>query len=112
MVGTPYYLSPEQVSGKPITPQSDLYSLGVMMFEMLAGERPFRAESLELLLARHLSTPTPSLPAAHAALQPVVEKLMAKRPQDRYASAQALLQDLSAPAGLLSCSEQCPRMSR
>jgi serine/threonine-protein kinase PpkA len=96
VVGTPYYLSPEQVSGKPTTPQSDLYSLGVTMFEMLAGERPFRAESLELLLARHLSAPAPSLAAAHAALQPVVEKLMAKRPRDRYASAQALLQDLAA----------------
>ncbi|NPC56099.1 protein kinase domain-containing protein [Caenimonas soli] len=96
VVGTPYYLSPEQVSGRPITPQSDLYSLGVMMFEMLARERPFHAESLDLLLARHLSAPTPFLPAAHAALQPVIEKLMAKQPQDRYASARALLEDLGA----------------
>ena len=95
VVGTPYYLSPEQASGKPLTPQSDLYSLGVMMFEMLAGERPFRAESLDLLLARHLSAPTPPLPQAHAALQPVVEKLMAKQPPDRYASARALLDDLA-----------------
>ena len=97
VVGTPYYLSPEQVSGQPITPQSDLYSLGVMMFEMLAGERPFRAESLDLLLARHVSAPTPLLPPAHAALQPIVEKLMAKHPPDRYASAQALLRDLGDP---------------
>jgi serine/threonine-protein kinase PpkA len=97
VVGTPYYLSPEQVSGKPVTPQSDLYSLGVTMFEMLAGERPFRADSLDLLLARHMSAPTPLLPAAHAALQPVVEKLMAKQPQDRYGSAQALLRDLAEP---------------
>ena len=58
-----------------------------MMFEMLAGERPFRAESLDLLLARHMTAPTPALPPAHAALQPVVERLMAKRPEDRYASA-------------------------
>jgi len=94
VVGTPYYLSPEQAAGKQITPQSDLYSLGVMMFEMLAGQRPFRAETLDLLLARHMTAPTPELPPAHATLQPVVERLMAKQPQDRHASAQALLADL------------------
>jgi serine/threonine-protein kinase PpkA len=93
VVGTPYYLSPEQAAGSVITTQSDLYSLGVMMFEMLTGERPFRAESLDVLLARHLSAPTPALPQAHAALQPVVERLMAKKPEDRYASARALLDD-------------------
>ena len=90
VVGTPYYLSPEQASGQQITTASDLYSLGVMMFEMLAGERPFRAESRDLLLARHLSAPTPLLPPAHAALQRIIEKLMAKKPEDRYASARAL----------------------
>jgi serine/threonine protein kinase len=95
VVGTPYYLSPEQAAGNEITPQSDLYSLGVMTFEMLAGERPFRAESLDVLLARHLSAPTPMLPPAHAALQPVVERLMAKRPGDRYASARDFLDDLA-----------------
>ncbi len=98
VVGTPYYLSPEQAAGNEITPASDLYSLGVMMFEMLAGQRPFIAETLDLLLARHLTAPTPALPPAHAALQPVIERLMAKRPGDRYPTPQALVADLDQRA--------------
>ncbi|MBG9389949.1 protein kinase domain-containing protein [Caenimonas aquaedulcis] len=98
VVGTPYYLSPEQAAGHPIGPQSDLYSLGVMMFEMLVGHRPFRAESLNLLLAHHISAPTPALPQAHASLQPVVERLMAKDPGARYATPAELLADLDQRA--------------
>jgi serine/threonine protein kinase len=94
VVGTPYYLSPEQASGKVITTQSDLYSLGVMMFEMLAGKRPFIAESLDMLLAQHLHAETPALPPAHAHLQPIVNKLTHKELALRYASAQDLLADM------------------
>ncbi|MGE3347518.1 MAG: protein kinase [Ramlibacter sp.] len=99
VVGTPYYLSPEQATGRPITPQSDLYSLGIMMFEMLAGRRPFAAETLEQLLAHHLHAPTPALPTHHARLQAIVNKLTAKKPEERYVSAQALLADLDGLAG-------------
>ncbi|MFC6279677.1 MULTISPECIES: protein kinase domain-containing protein [Polaromonas] len=95
VVGTPYYLSPEQAGGRLTTTQSDLYSLGVMMFEMLAGKRPFIAESLELLLAKHLHADTPALPAAHAHLQAIVNKLMHKDLAVRYASAADLLEDLA-----------------
>ena len=94
VVGTPYYLSPEQASGRKVTTQSDLYSLGVMMFEMLAGRRPFMAESLELLLAMHINAETPALPTVHAHLQEILNKLMHKEPGGRYASASDLLADL------------------
>ena len=77
-VGTPYYLSPEQASGKIITMQSDLYSLGAMMFEILAGKRLFIAESLDMLLAQHLHAETPALPTAHAHLRAIVHKLTRK----------------------------------
>jgi serine/threonine-protein kinase PpkA len=95
VVGTPYYLSPEQAAGEPITPATDLYSLGVMFYEMLTGSRPYSADTLALLLARHLTAPTPHLPAEVGGLQPVVEKLMAKKPAERYSSARALLDDLA-----------------
>ena len=74
--------------------RTDIYAVGVMLFEMLAGKRPFGAETLEQLLAHHLHAPTPALPAQHAMFQPIVNKLTAKAPQDRYASADALLADL------------------
>ncbi len=94
VVGTPYYLSPEQAAGRETTPLSDLYSLGVMMFELLTGRRPFQAETLDLLLARHLHAPTPPLPDEHAALQPVLDRLMAKSPRERFGSAEAFLAEL------------------
>ncbi|MET0310828.1 MAG: protein kinase, partial [Burkholderiaceae bacterium] len=94
VVGTPYYLSPEQASGKPTSPASDFYSLGVMMFEMLAGARPYRGDSLQELLERHMTAPTPALPEHHRNLQPLVNRLMAKEPGERHGSAQDLLHDL------------------
>lgn len=83
IVGTPYYISPEQASDRPITHRSDFYSLGVLMFEMLTGDKPYRAESLDLLLARHLYGAVPELAPEHAKFQALLNRLMAKNPADR-----------------------------
>ncbi|MBI2769475.1 MAG: protein kinase [Burkholderiales bacterium] len=94
IVGTPYYLSPEQVIGKPVDGRCDIYSLGVMAYEMLTGSKPYRAGTARELLQMHVDAPIPRLPPAHARLQPVLDRMMAKDPADRYESASALLDDL------------------
>jgi serine/threonine-protein kinase PpkA len=91
VIGTPFYLSPEQATGKPVTYASDLYALGVVLFELLAGERPYQADNLETLLAMHLVAPIPPLPPPFADLQFIVDALLAKEPQHRPASAEKVL---------------------
>ncbi|RYF46012.1 MAG: serine/threonine protein kinase, partial [Comamonadaceae bacterium] len=96
MIGTPYYLSPEQAAGEQATTHSDMYSLGVIMFEILAGQRPFNADSLTQLREKHRIAATPPLPPEHKRLQPIVDRLMQKRPSDRYDSALQLIEALGS----------------
>jgi serine/threonine-protein kinase PpkA len=95
-LGTPYYLSPEQAQGKPVDQRSDLYSLGVMVYEMLTGEKPFSAEDAPSLLQKRVAAPVPPLPAHLARLQLLVDRLMAKSPDERFASAGDLINVLGA----------------
>ncbi len=87
VIGTPYYVSPEQATGQEVTHRSDFYSLGVMLYEMLTGERPYRGDSLNELLARHLHADIPQLPAENRIFQPLLDSLMAKKAIDRPADA-------------------------
>lgn len=95
-IGTPAYMSPEQASGHELTARSDQYSLGVMLFEMLTGEVPFRAETSFSVALQHLQSPVPSLPGKHRHLQPIVEKMMAKEPAERFNSLEEMLVALEA----------------
>lgn len=94
IVGTPVYMSPEQVSGQTLSGSSDLYALGVIFFELLTGARPFPGTSFPEIAAQHLYAPIPQLPASVAMLQPVLDRLLAKKPEDRYPSAQAFIDAL------------------
>jgi serine/threonine-protein kinase PpkA len=95
VVGTPSYLSPEQAQGRLVDARSDLYSLGVLTYEMLTGRKPYQAASTQAMLDLHINGPVPVLGPAHASLQPVLDRLMAKDRERRYPCAQALLDDLA-----------------
>ena len=96
IIGTPHYISPEQIKGLPATAQSDLYSFGVMFYEMLVGKRPFAGTSIDELLAQHMIAPIPQLPPAASAFQPILERLLAKNPADRYPGARQFVDELLA----------------
>jgi len=96
IVGTPYYLSPEQALALPIDLRCDIYSLGILFYELLTGAKPYRANTAAELLRMHVKDPVPTLPAPHQALQPLLDRLMAKDREQRYATAQEFLGDLAS----------------
>ena len=92
--GTPSYMSPEQIRGLELDRRSDLYSLGVLFFEMLTRKLPYRGDTSMSTALKHLTDPIPKLPSQLEFLQPVVEGLLAKDPEDRFATEQALREAL------------------
>jgi serine/threonine protein kinase len=98
--GSPTYFAPEQAAGEPPTPASDVYSIGVMMYEMLAGTPPFHAEKVAALALKHMREEPPPLVARNPQVPPQVEaivwKVLAKEPGARYQTAEHLAHALEA----------------
>jgi eukaryotic-like serine/threonine-protein kinase len=101
IAGTPRYMSPEQARGRPTSPATDVYSAGIVLYEMLAGNPPFEHGSVVELGLRHVQDEPPSLPATvPEGLREVVDRALAKAPSERYRDAAAMasaLGDVSAP---------------
>ena len=94
VLGTPYYIAPEQAHGGETTPRADLYSLGVIFYEMLTGKRPYVGDTVMEILAQHHAAKIPRLPDELADCQPLIDGMLAKDPHDRYESAEAVLAEI------------------
>jgi serine/threonine-protein kinase len=109
--GTPHYMSPEQSLGEPVDGRSDVYALGVVLYEMLTGTRPFSGRNATEVIAQHISAPIPKVsdrtPETPAALVALVERMLGKDPAGRPATAEVVkaLTAASTPDGLLTPSQ-------
>jgi serine/threonine protein kinase len=112
IVGTPRYMAPEQGRGRPTTPATDIYSVGVVLYEMLAGRPPFTGDSAVELALRHLQDAPPPLSVRLApALTQIVDRALAKDPADRYADG-AEMADALVQARRQAASDQRNRIGR
>ncbi len=91
---TPSYVSPERAGGEACTVQTEIYSLGVMFYELMTGQKPYHASSLVGLMKMHALAPIPRLPKEIEAYQEVLDRMIAKHPDGRYDSIDSLLDDL------------------
>jgi serine/threonine protein kinase len=94
VLGSPYYISPEQARAQQVDARTDLYSLGVMFYEMLTGEKPYNGRTAMAIMKQHALAPVPRLPSHAAAQQFLLDRLMAKSVGERYASVDELMADL------------------
>ena len=97
IVGTPAYMAPEQGQGLSITPKADIYSLGVIVYEMLTGRQPFAADTPMQVVLKHITEPVPSITQVAenvpAGLENVMRRVLAKNPEDRYDNAMEFAQE-------------------
>jgi eukaryotic-like serine/threonine-protein kinase len=100
ILGTVEYMSPEMIEGKPLDGRSDIYALGIVLYRMLTGQLPFAKETLVATIMAHLSDPVPSvrdlLPRSRVPWDEVLQKALAKRPDERYQTAGELARDVGS----------------
>ncbi len=94
VIGSPNYMSPEQALGQKIDSRSDLYSLGIVFYELLLGNVPFQADSAVAIGIQHISAPIPFLPTQYMHYQPLINHLLAKDPRSRIQTADEIIQQL------------------
>ena len=94
-VGTPNYMSPEQALGRPVDARSDLYSLGIVFYEMLTGSKPYQSQDAFATALMHVNNPVPRLQERLVSYQPIIDGLLAKDPKQRFANAAALLKTIA-----------------
>lgn len=90
--GSPYYMSPEQALGEELDARTDFYSLGIIFYEMLTGRKPFAGTSAIEVLQQHVNAPVPRLPERHAQHQPLIDRMLAKSRDQRFASAEEVIE--------------------
>ena len=97
-IGSVHYFSPEQARGEPAGPESDIYSLGIVLYELITGRRPWEGDSAASIATARLTGPVPSPSAVRSGIPPVLEaidrKALAQRPEDRFANAMAMVEAL------------------
>jgi serine/threonine protein kinase len=106
--GTPMYMSPEQALGAPIDYRTDIYSLGIMLYEMLAGRVPFAADNTVTILHMHVHTAPLPIPGIAAKMQAVVERALQKKPDVRYQTGQEMASDFYSSIGISAQGETIP----
>lgn len=94
-LGSPHYMSPEQISGGKIDARSDLYALGILFYKMLTNKLPYESDQIVTVALLHKTAPIPILPDDLSMFQPVLKKLLAKDPDQRFACAQDLIEALT-----------------
>jgi serine/threonine protein kinase len=100
--GTPAYMSPEQVHGLRVDHRSDIYSLGVVLYELIAGHVPFEAETSWAVIFKHINAPPPPIPGIEPPVQEVIDHALAKNPDLRYQTCRELAEDYMDAIGMVS----------
>lgn len=96
VIGTPQYMSPEQARGRELDGRSDIYGLGIVFYEMLIGKAPFEGSDSISVGIKHVTEPVPKLPSRHSRLQPLLDRFLAKQPEDRFQTGEEALNTLKA----------------